>query len=103
MAPPKCQKLPSSIPKTAQVKFWATSSSLSTTLSCIGVSTLVTAYKNPQVCIVVLFSFFLFKTNEKLHSTGHEKRGVKLCFNARKILIAVSLLDLSLLINVVSR
>jgi len=30
--PPKCQKLPSSIPKTAHVMFWATSSSLSTTL-----------------------------------------------------------------------
>jgi hypothetical protein len=32
VTPPKCKKLPSSIPKTAHVKFWATSSSLSTTL-----------------------------------------------------------------------
>jgi hypothetical protein len=31
---PKCQKLPSSIPKTVHVKFRATSSSLSTTLWC---------------------------------------------------------------------
>jgi hypothetical protein len=30
--PPKCQKLPSSIPKTTHVKFRATSGSLSTTL-----------------------------------------------------------------------
>ena len=34
MTPPKCQKLPSSIPTTAHVKFRATSSSLSTTLWC---------------------------------------------------------------------
>ena len=34
MTPPKCRKLPSSIPKTTHVKFWATSSSLSTTLWC---------------------------------------------------------------------
>jgi hypothetical protein len=32
VTPPKCQKLPSSIPKTAHVKFRTTSSSLSTTL-----------------------------------------------------------------------
>jgi hypothetical protein len=32
VTPPKCQKLPSSIPKTAHVKFRATSGSLSTTL-----------------------------------------------------------------------
>jgi hypothetical protein len=32
--PPKCQILPSSIPKTAHVKFRATSGSLSTTLWC---------------------------------------------------------------------
>jgi hypothetical protein len=32
VTPPKCQKLPSSIPKTAHVKFWATSGSLPTTL-----------------------------------------------------------------------
>jgi hypothetical protein len=32
VTPPKCQKLPSSIPKTAHVKFRETSSSLSTTL-----------------------------------------------------------------------
>jgi hypothetical protein len=51
VTPPKCQKLPSSIPTAAHVKFRATSSSLSTTLWCyykgqirslswIGVSTL---------------------------------------------------------------
>jgi hypothetical protein len=34
VTPPKCQKLPSSIPKTAHVKFRATSSSLSATLWC---------------------------------------------------------------------
>jgi hypothetical protein len=34
VTPLKCQKLPSSIPKTAHVKFRATSSSLSTTLWC---------------------------------------------------------------------
>jgi hypothetical protein len=32
VTPPKCQKLPSSIPKAAHVKLWATSGSLSTTL-----------------------------------------------------------------------
>jgi hypothetical protein len=35
VTPPKCLKLPSSIPKTAHVKFRATSGSLSTTLSCV--------------------------------------------------------------------
>jgi len=34
VTPPKCQKLPSYIPKTAHVKFRATSSSLPTTLWC---------------------------------------------------------------------
>jgi hypothetical protein len=34
VTPPKCQKLPSSVPKIAHVKFRATSGSLSTTLWC---------------------------------------------------------------------
>jgi hypothetical protein len=65
VTPPKCQKLPSPIPKTAHVKFQATSGSLPTTLWCYyrGQNWVVVIirclYLSSLVCVVLSSKFSL--------------------------------------------
>jgi hypothetical protein len=59
VTPPKCQKLPSSIPKTAHVKFRSTSNSLSTTLWCY--------YRGHNYVVVMNRCLYLSGRSEDCH------------------------------------